>query len=104
MFKANNLACKVAIDDSSEASLLGINVSFIPVLGAIKVSDVVLFVMLNALERKADRISCAGRSPLKIYRPQRKPAVCTGLSQCCLISSSSRHSETDAPAISSEVT
>jgi two-component SAPR family response regulator len=35
--------------------------------------------------------------------PQRRAAVCTGLSQCFLISSSSTQTVNEAPAISSEV-
>ena len=49
----------MAIEDSSEASLLGIKVSVTPVLGAIKVFDVV---MLIAFEEKADRISRASEN------------------------------------------
>ncbi len=37
------------------------------------------------------------------HSPQRSAAVCTGLSQCCLISLSKTHTVTEAPAISSAV-
>src|SRR5438034_7451303 len=37
------------------------------------------------------------------HAPQRSAGVCTGESQCLLIASSSTHSVSDAPAISSDV-
>lgn len=39
----------------------------------------------------------------QLYIPQRSAGVCTGLSQCLLISSSSTQTVKEAPAISSEV-
>ena len=82
MFKANNLACKVAIDDSSEASLLGIkvslhgiNVSFMPVLGAIKVSVVV---MISAFEGEVTEYHAQAINLLKISDPNANPRYAQG--------------------------
>ena len=78
MFKANNLACKVAIDDSSEASLLGIKVSFMPVLGAIKISDVVFVVMVKHLKESLTEYHVLAKNPLKFSAPNVSPPYAQG--------------------------